>query len=113
MGTRGYFNYRWTNISAAYQIHKPVSLDGVEGLNYYFGGGASAYFWSYDVGFLDRDRYTSTSFGIQGYLGLDYVFEDLPINISLDWTPTVFLNGFGSGFGGGFGSLGIRYVFSR
>jgi len=96
--------YSWFTISGAYQIHKPI--EDVEGLQWYFGGGASVYFWSFD---FTTDSSTTT-FGLQGYLGLDYKFEDYPINLSLDWIPTIFLSGFDSGFGGGYGSLGVRYV---
>ena len=64
-----------------------------------------------DSGFFEPG--SSTSFGIQGYLGLDYTFEDLPLNLTVDWIPTIFLNGFNNGFGGSYGSLGIRYVLDR
>ena len=109
VGTRGYSWYRWTNISAAYQIHKDLSLEGLEGLQYYYGLGGSVYFWSWDDA-LFEDSYTATTFGVQGYIGMDYKFANLPLNITLDWVPTYFVNGYGSGFGAGFGSLGIRYT---
>ena len=109
-GTRGFGSlntrYRWYTISGAYQIHKPI--ESVEGLDYYYGAGASVYFWSFDY---DTNSSTTT-FGLQGYGGLSYTFADKPINISVDWVPTFFLNGFGSGFGAGYGSLAVRYVLS-
>ncbi|MEM6321322.1 MAG: hypothetical protein AAF960_26930 [Bacteroidota bacterium] len=108
-GFRSFSGYSWFSVAGAYQIHKPLTSE-IDGLNYYFGGGAAAFFWSYDLGF---DGGASTSFGLQGYLGLDYTFADSPINITVDWVPTIFLNGFGSGFGAGYGSLGVRYVLSR
>lgn len=106
-GTRGYSNYRWFSVSGAYQIHKPI--ESVEGLDYYYGAGASVYFWNFD---LNSDS-PSTSFGLQGYGGLSYTFDDNPINISVDWVPTFFLNGFDSGFDAGYGSVAVRYVLSR
>ncbi|HFA50710.1 MAG TPA: hypothetical protein ENJ95_17010 [Bacteroidetes bacterium] len=109
IGTRGYSGYRWTNISAAYQIHNPIP--SVDGLQYYYGAGLSIFFWNYENNF--RDPGSNTSFGLQGYLGLDYTFADVPVSLTLDWVPTYFLNGFGDGFGGGFGSLGVRYIFSE
>lgn len=109
VGTRGYSYHRWTNISAAYQIHKPLNIDGLHGLNWYYGFGGSAYFWSWNERYYGtRDR--QTSFGVQGYIGLDYTFENIPINITLDWVPSVFLGGYGSGFGGGFGAITVRYT---
>ncbi|MGK0363962.1 MAG: hypothetical protein ACI85O_001016 [Saprospiraceae bacterium] len=111
-GTRGYdvgfgYNYRFYSISGAYQRHTPI--ESVDGLSYYYGAGASIYFWTF--GDLDPDD-ASTAFGLQGYGGLSYTFENKPINISLDWVPTFFLNGYGSGFGAGYGSLAVRYIFA-
>lgn len=111
LGTRGRFDFRSTNISASYQIHKPLEIDAITGLSWYYGFGASVYFWSWNdrYSFYSED-YNNISFGVQGYLGLDYKFENIPLSITADWIPSVFVNGFGSGFGGGFGALGIRYV---
>lgn len=106
-GTRGFSGYRWWNVSAAYQIHRPLNIDGVDGLQYYFGAGASAFLWSFDEVFFDE---TTTTFGAQGYLGAQYTFDNTPISITVDWIPTLFFNGFGSGFGGSYGGVGIRYV---
>ena len=108
-GTRGFSGYRWISVSGAYQIHKPFSKSNVDGLNFYYGAGASVYFWSFD---LDLDESTTT-FGLQGYLGLDYSLKNTPINLTVDWIPTFFVGGFGAGFGAGYGSLGVRYILSR
>lgn len=105
------FSYGWTRVGlgAGYQVHNPIT--SVDGLQWYYGGGASLYFWSYDDGFADFDDEANLSFGIQGYLGLDYKFADAPVNISLDWVPTFFINGYGSGFGADNGALAVRYTF--
>ncbi len=108
VGARFYSSYRWTIISAGYQHHKPIN--GVDGLQWYVGGGASVFFWGFKDSFLGSNEYNNTTFGVQGYLGLDYAFADVPINLSLDWVPTYFFNGYGSGFGGGYGSLAVRYI---
>lgn len=106
-GLRGFSGYSWINVGGAYQVHKPI--EGVDGLNWYFGGGASVFFWSYKNTF-GGDTSSSTTFGVLGNLGLDYKFEDSPINLSADWMPIYFFNGFGSGFGGGYGALAVRYT---
>lgn len=111
LGTRGYnFSLRTTNVSAALQFHKPLDLgDELDGLHYYFGAGASAFFWSY--GGLFDSGFGNSSFGLQGYAGLDYSFASVPVNLSLDWIPTIFLNtDYVSGFGAGYGSLSVRYI---
>ena len=108
-GYRGYGFGNFVNVSGAYLVHNDIAE--VDGLQWYYGGGAAVFFWSYDDLFFDND-FSSTSLGIQGYLGLDYVFANAPVNISLDWIPTFFVGGSLNinSFGGGYGSLAIRYV---
>ncbi|MEM6801211.1 MAG: hypothetical protein AAF696_07385 [Bacteroidota bacterium] len=107
-GTRGWSTYRWFNVAGAYQFHKDI--EGVDNLQYYFGAGASVFFWSFDF----DSRFSSTTIGLQGYAGLDYSFDDIPLNISLDWIPTIYLgSAFTSGFAGGFGTLGVRYIINE
>src|SRR5688572_4282108 len=60
-------------IGALLEIHKPFS---VEGLSWFYGGGAY-------VGFQSGDTYL----GPTGILGMDYKFANVPLNISLDWKP--------------------------
>lgn len=112
VGLRSWGFGNFINISGAYQHHMPI--DEVDGLQWYVGGGASVYFWSYDDVFFD-ERYSSTNFGIQGYVGLDYAFKDAPVNLTLDWVPTFFLGGTLNinTFGYGYGSLGVRYILGR
>ena len=102
-GTRGYIGYRWVNASVAYQKHTPIEVPGLE---WYWGVGASAYFYTFE--FINDTG--SLGLGAQGYLGLQYTFDDVPVNVSLDWVPTVFLTGYISGAGLGYGSLAVRYV---
>lgn len=105
-GFRGYQYYGWFNVGAMYEHHMPIA--SVSGLKWYFGGGASVYFWHYNDGFADAG--SNTSIAILGNLGLDYKFENAPVNLSVDWVPAFFVNGYGSGFGGGYGALSVRYT---
>lgn len=59
-------------IGALLEKHKPT---GPVGLSWFYGGGAYA-------GFGDK-----RNLGAQGVIGLDYKFQDVPINVSLDWKP--------------------------
>ena len=59
-------------IGALYEIHNPI---GTPGLQWFFGAGAY-------VGFN-----TIANLGAMGIVGLDYKFQNIPINISLDWKP--------------------------
>ncbi len=109
LGTRGKDGYRFVNLSGAYQIIEPLDLWGVEELYYYYGAGASIYFWSFE----EEGNNQSLSPGFQGYLGLEYTFADRPINITLDWRPTIFISGDLSGLRAGYLALGVRYVLNR
>ncbi len=110
MGFRGYGTYNWITINGAYQIHNDI--ESVDGLQWYYGGGAGVQFWSYDL----REG-GSTTFSLAGYLGLQYTFVDAPVSLTLDWVPTVFLGqNYGVGintFGAGYGALGARYTPGR
>jgi hypothetical protein len=59
-------------IGALLEKHRPT---GPEGLTWFYGGGAY-------VGFGGK-----SNFGGQGVIGLDYKFQEVPINVSLDWKP--------------------------
>ena len=69
LGLRSFSGYRWVSLSAAGLKHKP--LDVLDGLNWYYGAGLSVYFWRFeDITNLS----SSSSLGLQGYVGLDYTF---------------------------------------
>ena len=60
-------------VGALYEKHKPLEAIG---LTYFFGAGAF-------VGLEGGKAYL----GPTGIIGLDYKFETLPLNLSLDWKP--------------------------
>jgi hypothetical protein len=109
-GFRGYTYYSWFNVGAYYLIHNEIP--SIDGLKWYYGGGANVYFWNWDSGF-DYGDSSNVSFGISGVIGLDYAFSEIPLNLSADWIPTFFINGYGNGFGGGYGGLSARYILGR
>lgn len=90
-------------ITGLYQVHNP--LDEVfSGLQWYYGGGGFVGLWGGD------NSTNSARIGIAGNIGLDYAFDDIPLNISLDWIPSFALVGFGNGFAGTTGGLVVRYI---
>jgi hypothetical protein len=107
-GYRGFTYYSWTMLGATYSKYVPIKE--IEGLSWFAGGGASVYLWSWKSNWFGSTG-AGTSFGILAHGGVDYRFKDMPLNLSLDWMPSFFLNGYGSGFAGGYGALSARYVF--
>ena len=98
--------YFWSpgvRLTGLYEIHGDI--EPVDGLKWYIGPGAH-------FGFYNQSYGGGVSIGLDGVLGLDYKFEGAPINISLDWQPSIeFTNNYESGFIGNWGGLGIRYAF--
>ena len=62
-------------LGALIEIHRPFSTPG---LSWFYGGGAY-------IGFEGEPN--QTFFGPTGIIGLDYKFNNVPLNLSLDWKP--------------------------
>lgn len=110
IGFRGYGYARLINIGALYQHHSPIS--SLEGLQWYVGGGAAAWLWTYDNDYNFGGDYNNFNLAVMGCLGLDYKFADFPINLSVDWIPTFVVGDsyYSNGFGVGYGALSARYT---
>ncbi|MCZ4245245.1 hypothetical protein [Pedobacter punctiformis] len=92
----------YINLTGLYEVYNPIK--GAPGLNWFYGGGASI--GSYKVKGYDSDIYVS----LDGVLGLDYKFKGAPINLSLDWIPTLQLTPDTDFYSGDIG-LGVRFTF--
>ncbi|MDY0100128.1 MAG: hypothetical protein RBR81_13100 [Bacteroidales bacterium] len=80
------------------------------GLNWYWGFGAHLGFWSVGSNPRVDETYSGSVIGADAILGIEYTFDEIPLNLSFDLLPTVNLIGY-SGWGGINGALSIRYVF--
>ena len=89
-------------ITGLYEVYNPIN--GAAGLNWFYGGGATV--GSVKVKGYDGDLYL----GLNGVLGLDYKFKGAPINLSLDWIPTLLLTPDTDFYSGDIG-LGVRFTF--
>lgn len=100
---RSNHDYNYFRITGLYEVYKPIA--NAPGLNWYYGGGGS-------IGSAKYKPTNSTDLylAVDGVLGLDYKFDDAPINISLDWKPAIQLapdtNFDASGVG-----LSLRFTF--
>ena len=104
----GYFWKYGFRATGLYEFH--MDIDAVPGLKWYAGPGAHLGFWNNKWHDKYPDRSHGINIGIDGVLGLDYKFDGAPINISLDWQPSLNLVGYNY-FEGGWGGLGIRFAF--
>lgn len=97
-------------VTGLFEAHK--RLADVDNLNWYYGFGAHVGFWNSNTNraYWMEPGASYTVIGIDGILGLEYSFEDIPINLSLDWKPAFNLTGW-TGFWGDGGALSIRYIF--
>ncbi len=94
----GYFDRYGTRITGLYEIHGNLNTEG--NLRWYLGPGAH-------VG-LYRGV---TAAGVDGVIGVDYKFANMPLNLALDWQPSVeFGSGDRNGFQGSWGGFAIRYT---
>lgn len=105
----GLLTTRWGGfeITGLYEIHNTAFE--VDRLKWYYGAGAHIGFWNGNSswGVLGTDY---TVIGIDGILGIEYSFSEAPINIGLDWKPSINLSGY-TGFRADGGALSIRYIF--
>ncbi len=70
-------------LGALIEFHKPLSAAG---LTYFYGAGGYIAFLK-TVNVTTQKTSTDANFGAQGVIGLDYKFNNIPLNISLDWKP--------------------------
>ncbi len=80
------------------------------GFNWYWGGGIHLGIWEAGYNPRLKPKYADPVFGIDGIIGLEYTFEYLPLNLSVDLLPSINLVGT-TGWGGINGALSVRYVF--
>jgi hypothetical protein len=114
-----YFWVYGPRITLLGEFHQKIdALSGQEGdFKVYAGGGAHLGFISnYYYNKFDRQYGRSPGaiyVGIDGVLGADYKFSEIPVNVSLDWQPSISFYGFNylNGFEYGWGGLSVRYVF--
>ena len=109
VGYRDFANASWVSATGAFQRHHSLHKL-TNGLLWYYGGGTSIYFWSFDSNFTGTE--TSTAVGANAYLGLDYRLPNTRFVFSADWAPTYIFNGSDSGFAWDYGGVGVRYVWN-
>ena len=104
--------YLWTygvRATGLYQFYNPLKGFDLDNLNWYWGVGAHAHFWNNHWSTIYPGRSSSASIGVDAVLGVDFKVPNIPLNVSIDWQPSLNLTGYTGGFWG-WGGVGIRYV---
>ncbi|MDB5119553.1 MAG: hypothetical protein JWN56_771 [Sphingobacteriales bacterium] len=97
-------DYSYFRLTGLYEVHKPIQ--NAAGLRYYYGAGAT-------LGSRNHKRDDNNSdllASIDGVLGLDYKFDEIPINVSLDWKPALVVTPYTEFDARGLG-LSVRFTF--
>jgi hypothetical protein len=89
-------------LTGLYEFHSDLNADG--NLKWYLGLGGHG-------GYYDKDGEEGAMAGIDGVVGLDYKFKKLPLNVSLDWQPSLELITPGAEFQAGRGGIAVRFAF--
>jgi hypothetical protein len=103
----GYFWNYGARFTGLYEIHG--NIEGAPGLKWYAGPGAHIGFWSNEWKNRYPGRDGGIAVGIDGVIGLDFKFKEVPINLSIDWQPSFNIIGY-SYFESGWGGFAVRYT---
>jgi len=106
------FRYRGFSVTGLYELNRYDAFD-VDRLNWYYGGGAHVgTYRTFGSTLLTCVDCNNSEFfmGIDGIIGMEYNFTEIPVNVSIDWKPSFNLVGF-RGFWGDNGALSARYYF--
>jgi len=84
---------RWQgfNLTALYELN--INAFDTDNLNFFYGLGAHVGFWgdgNDGPPWLDDDDDDNGAiFGLDGILGLEFTFNEIPFNIGIDWKPAL------------------------
>jgi len=101
----------WLSLTALYERNVPAF--GVNGMNWYYGGGGH---FSFVTGtyYNEGRRYTrgdDYSLGVDGMLGLEYKIPPIPFAISIDIKPLMEIYRNGDLFFGLDPGIGVKFTF--
>jgi hypothetical protein len=103
---------RWKGLELTllYEVHGRAFR--TERLNWYIGFGGHVGFWNGDntSKYWGEPDTSYTVIGVDGILGLEYNFVEIPFNVSIDWKPAFNFFGYTEFWPDG-GALSIRYIF--
>lgn len=98
-------------ITGLYEKNFPV-IKQEDGFRFYMGGGAHVGFWSNyrnHPWYEESDNRNHVALGVDGIIGLEYTFGEIPLNLAIDWIPMLNIADHAAFWGGGVG-LSVRYA---
>ena len=105
----GIVSTRWRGVGLTGLIEGHTRFLGINRLNFIYGAGGHVYIWGEgNRGYAPYQR--SSIAGLDALLGLEYNFREVPINIGIDWKPTLNFS-VDNGFWGDEAAISIRYTF--
>jgi len=100
--------YKGFEVTGLYEIHNPLA--DVNRLKWYYGVGGHLGFYDGDNTNWDDDEGNYVSLGVDLILGLEYSFDKVPVNLSLDWKPEFNFAGYSKFIGDG-AAISVRFIF--
>ena len=110
----GIVNFQWHGllVMGLYEKNFPV-IKQVDGFRFYMGAGAHVGFWSdyskHHPWYEEDDTRNHVAIGVDGIIGLEYTFKDIPLNLAIDWIPMINFADHAAFYAGGVG-LSVRYA---
>jgi hypothetical protein len=106
----------WSNGISLTGLYEKYAGAGLEGLSWYYGGGAHVGFESgthYDNEYYYRDHYKNSGMGIgvDGIVGIEYKIKPIPFAISFDLKPFFEVNTGGGTYLALDPGIGIKFTF--
>ncbi len=106
----GIISSRWRGVQITGLYEYQSHFNNADRLNWFIGFGGHIGFWEGQYVKWGDSGTNYTVVGLDGILGMEYNFREVPINIGIDWKPSFNVFGY-SGFWGDGGALSIRYIF--
>jgi len=92
-----------------YQHHFPIG--DIPGFKWYVGGGVLVEFFTYKGYNNSMTDYSKAGFAVNGVGGVDYKFKSIPLNVSADFMPAIFLGNSPRDFRP-YGGVAARFTFN-
>ena len=104
-------HFRGLNFTALYELHSHTAF-GIDNLSLFYGFGGHIGVYNSTTWPGGWGTYSSGPvIGVDGVVGIEYTFDEIPINLSLDIVPSI--NILPGVWYWQRGALSIRYVFNR